>query len=182
MKPHSSQPVERASAFTLIELLVVIGIIAILAAILIPTLGHAKTVAKKKVAKMEMLSLAAAIQQYQDEYKKMPVPKLAEECSITYTECKDFTYGTTRPDGSSIHPTTIVRTYGVNPPYEASNAELLAILRGSKLAANPILADLAQKRNPRGLVLYETKVSVNNNAHGLGTAGGGGYFRSAASL
>jgi prepilin-type N-terminal cleavage/methylation domain-containing protein len=144
MKTSPVSPAPPARGFTLIELLVVIAIIAILAAILVPTLAHAKTVAKRNVAKVEMLSLAAAIQQYETEYKRMPVSRNAQICASDNEDCKDFTYGT-----------TAVTTYG-NPKYQASNAELLAILRG-----------VDRERNPRNIVFYEPHISASDIGPGL---------------
>ena len=162
MKPFPQDNPRRG--FTLVELLVVIAIIATLAAILLPTLGHAKTTAKKKVAKMEMLALGAAIKQYEEEYKRMPAPKDAEICLANYVHSYDFTYGTVGPSGS-VHPLQPpVKTYNNQLPYDASNAELMAILRGAESIPGTLtgadavaLKDLAQKRNPRGLVLFEGK-------------------------
>jgi type II secretory pathway pseudopilin PulG len=141
-------------------MLVVIAIIAILAAILVPTLARAKTVAKRNVTKVEMLSLAAAIQQYETEYKRMPISKKAQICASENPGCHDFTYGTTDFNGQPLSPTCpIVCTYDA-PTYQASNAELLAILRG-----------VDKDRNPRGIVFYEAKIAAAPEAPGLGPDG-----------
>jgi prepilin-type N-terminal cleavage/methylation domain-containing protein len=156
--------------FTLIELLVVIAIIAILAGLLLPTLAHAKKAAKIRMAKSEMATLVAAIHHYETEYQRMPVPKEAELCTAQNQDCPDFTYGTTDPSGARLNPTyPVITTYG-NPTYQASNAELLAILRGPKLAPTQ-LAALAGTRNPRNIVFFDAKVAAAAGSAGLGSDG-----------
>ncbi len=59
--------------FTLVELLVVIGIIALLAAILLPAMNAAFNKAEKSQAQVEVRSILAAIQAYNNEYGKVPV-------------------------------------------------------------------------------------------------------------
>ena len=60
--------------FTLIELLVVIAIIAVLSAMLFPAVRGALDRAKYSKAKAEILSLAAAVKAYNNEYGKLPLP------------------------------------------------------------------------------------------------------------
>jgi prepilin-type N-terminal cleavage/methylation domain-containing protein len=62
----------RSTPFTLIELLVVIGIIAILAGILLPTISIAIRKTNVAKARTEMTSLITAIAMYQSEYDVMP--------------------------------------------------------------------------------------------------------------
>jgi prepilin-type N-terminal cleavage/methylation domain-containing protein len=63
------EPGHPGRAFTLIELLVVIGIIAILVAILLPSLGNARKAARDLVCQTKMKQIGIAIQQYMDDQK-----------------------------------------------------------------------------------------------------------------
>jgi prepilin-type N-terminal cleavage/methylation domain-containing protein len=168
MKNRPSSAASHDRGFTLIEMLVVIAIIAILAGILLPTLSYAKTVAKKRIAKTEMVSLAAAIHQYEAEYNRMPASKDAEICAQD-PGYPNFTFGTIEQDGRVLAAPQIA-SYG-NATYKASNAELVAILRTGKLAVTPALAAIAEKRNPRHLVLFEAKLATSTTMPGIGPDG-----------
>ena len=67
-----SPSVPSASGFTLVEMLVVVAIIAILASILIPSVGAAQKSAKKRKAELECNTIKTAIESFFSDFKYMP--------------------------------------------------------------------------------------------------------------
>ena len=136
-------------AFTLVEMLVVIAIIAILAGILIPVVGRAKTKAKVAAARVEMAGLETAIKSYKNDYNRWPIPKKPIGSTRWANRGGDFTYGVTAP------------TY-VTPGNEALMEILMAVdskkTDGTSRGFNPM-----SSRNPKKNKYIEPKESGEAN-------------------
>ncbi|HJO09846.1 MAG TPA: type II secretion system protein, partial [Verrucomicrobiota bacterium] len=159
--------------FTLVELLVVIGIISILAAMLLPTLGKAKDSAKKAQVKSEMQNIAGAVRAYEAEYSRYPIPSQITKRLKT----PDYTFGTMHLTGSSSkrltnpkgEPLEEIATPG---RVQVSNAELVAILRAEETFRNGRPTSNGNHRmNPKKVGFLNARDVTSTTQGGVGTDG-----------
>jgi prepilin-type N-terminal cleavage/methylation domain-containing protein len=102
-----------ATAFTIVELLIVIAIIAILASMLLPVLSAATKHAKKTQAKLECSNIANAVQEYESDYSRFPVPAEVQAMGVdefTFGGIFQSTNGTTWTVGTTNTSTGLIYT------------------------------------------------------------------------
>ena len=96
---HKAKSCKR-NAFTLIELLVVIAVIALLMAVLLPSLRAARERAKRTVCAANLQQIGRGIMAYGTDHDRLPVPGLLLSAShwLWFPEMHDTVYFTTAPD------------------------------------------------------------------------------------
>ena len=159
--------------FTLVELLVVIGIISILAAMILPTLGKAKDSAKKAQARSEMQNISGAVRAYEAEYSRFPIPTQITDQLKT----PDYTFGTMHMTGNSARLLTNAKGEAlpkIATPgrVQVSNAEVVAILRAQEKFRNGRpTSNRNHRMNPKKVNFLNAKDVTSTTQGGVGTDG-----------
>jgi len=165
----ASQPV-KSVAFTLIELLVVIAIIGVLAAMILPVLGHVKDKANENKARTEITMIGQAIQSYYADNSRYPVSSPVMTAAANFKD--DFTYGGTfTPPGGAAQ--FDVRDFASNTL--RTNDDVIAILMdiptypGSGLPT----CNTNHAKNPKQIKYLNAKMSGWDSTQGKAVAGVG---------
>jgi len=159
MRWRALQSGRNFNAFTLVELLVVIAIIGILAAMLLGVLASVVNSAKSAKAKLEMSSLVAAIQSYEEAYGRYPVSTAVQ--NLASAANGDFTYG-----GS------LLAAYADIGPgnYTTNNSEVIAILMDiTNYPGGGWTVNTNHVKNPQRTIYLNAHLSGDTNSPGVGT-------------
>ncbi len=151
----STEPKNRSCFRTSVCILLAVISVGIFAGLLIPAGGPRHTKARIAQVKMDMVSLEAAIQQYEAEYGKLPI-------SSNATASSDFTFGTY---GTIDEALGITNASG----YQANNSEIMAILMDlDKFPSGASTVNADHSRNPQRLPFFAAKMANTTNSPGLG--------------
>jgi prepilin-type N-terminal cleavage/methylation domain-containing protein len=145
-------------AFSLIELLVVMGIIAILAAMLLPALIK-KDKVKASRARLEISQIVTAAQQYESIYSTFPVSSGSQASAAALGG--DFTYG----------GITLNNILGA-PASTPDNSEVIAILMDlTDFGNGQPTVNQGHVKNPKRHVFLNAKMTSDTDSPGVGPDG-----------
>jgi type II secretory pathway pseudopilin PulG len=137
----------KRSAMTLVELLLVVFVIAVLAALLLPMNPRRGNPPKIVRAKVEIASLATAIEAYESEYQHLPLADLTTNedvtCGISSASITDFK----KVDGTRL---------------SATNSDLMIVLMDYDLGVNA-----GHKLNPKRIQFLNAHMVVDTNSPGV---------------
>jgi prepilin-type N-terminal cleavage/methylation domain-containing protein len=165
MKNHPHRSRRFRAGFTIVELLTVIGIIAILAAMLLPVLSIARQYALKVRAKNEIQGIVTAVEAYDAAYGRFPVSGFAQ----TNAGTSDFTYGGVGHDAGGNETWKVNTTPGSG--FWVTNAEVIAILMDNTNLAGGVNA--GHVKNPQQTKFLNANLSDYNPAVDKGVPPGG---------
>ena len=106
----------QAPAFTLVELLVVIGIIGVLAAVILPAVNAAREAGRRTTCQNNMRQLALATLSYENQFKKLPAGRSADNKHGFFIRILP-----------NLEETTIADRYDFKVQWNQNQASLLSI-------------------------------------------------------